>query len=202
MRKRGTRWRHRHECGRSRAPSGRIRAIHLGLLRASIERYGACTSSRLRSFVEPDLCLVEVTPNPASPASTIRREHHFDAGAAARAVPQLDGRTVAAGDPQHWRQTEPRSTARARHVLDPHVAIGGKAHRCAQDLAARSCARRSDVSIMQAMMVTADSAYRARTPVWIADDLAPLRDACVSEQNDVPMMTCCVMSQFRKVAST
>lgn len=42
-------------------------AIHLGLLRGSLERLGASASSRLRPFVEPDLCLVEMTPNSASP---------------------------------------------------------------------------------------------------------------------------------------
>ncbi|MEO6999871.1 MAG: ArsR family transcriptional regulator [Terracoccus sp.] len=36
-------------------------AIHLGLLRASLERLGAHASSRLRPFVEPDLCVAEVT---------------------------------------------------------------------------------------------------------------------------------------------
>lgn len=36
-------------------------AIHLGLLRGSLERLGAHTSSRLRPFVEPDLCVAEVT---------------------------------------------------------------------------------------------------------------------------------------------
>ncbi len=36
-------------------------AIHLGLLRGSLERLGARVSSRLRPFVEPDLCVAEIT---------------------------------------------------------------------------------------------------------------------------------------------
>lgn len=36
-------------------------AIHLGLLRGSLDRLGAHASSRLRPFVEPDLCIAEVT---------------------------------------------------------------------------------------------------------------------------------------------
>lgn len=36
-------------------------AIHLGLLRGSLERLGAHASSRLRPFVEPDLCVAEIT---------------------------------------------------------------------------------------------------------------------------------------------
>ncbi|MDN5769143.1 MAG: ArsR family transcriptional regulator [Humibacillus sp.] len=36
-------------------------AIHLGLLRGSLERLGAHTTSRLRPFVEPNLCVAEVT---------------------------------------------------------------------------------------------------------------------------------------------
>lgn len=37
-------------------------AVHLGLLRGILDRLGARASSRLRPFVEPDLCLVEVEP--------------------------------------------------------------------------------------------------------------------------------------------
>ncbi len=37
-------------------------AIHLGLLRGSLERLGAHASSRLHPFVEPDLCVAEVAP--------------------------------------------------------------------------------------------------------------------------------------------
>lgn len=37
-------------------------AMHLGLLRGSLERLGASATSQLRPFVEPDLCLVEVSP--------------------------------------------------------------------------------------------------------------------------------------------
>lgn len=36
-------------------------AVHLGLLRGTLDRLGATASSRLRPFVGPDLCLVEVT---------------------------------------------------------------------------------------------------------------------------------------------
>lgn len=37
-------------------------AIHLGLLRGSLERLGAHASGRLHPFVEPDLCVAEVVP--------------------------------------------------------------------------------------------------------------------------------------------
>ncbi len=39
-----------------------ICAVHLGLLRGILDRLGAQASGRLRPFVRPDLCLVEVTP--------------------------------------------------------------------------------------------------------------------------------------------
>ena len=38
-------------------------ALHLGLLRGSLERLGASVTSRLVPFVEPRLCMVEVTPS-------------------------------------------------------------------------------------------------------------------------------------------
>lgn len=37
-------------------------AIHLGLLRGSLERLGAHASGRLHPFVEPDLCVAEIMP--------------------------------------------------------------------------------------------------------------------------------------------
>lgn len=36
-------------------------AVHLGLLRGSLERLGASATTRLLPFVEPELCMVEVT---------------------------------------------------------------------------------------------------------------------------------------------
>lgn len=37
-------------------------AVHLGLLRGSLERLGAATAPRLLPFVEPELCLVQLGP--------------------------------------------------------------------------------------------------------------------------------------------
>ncbi|MEO7070925.1 MAG: ArsR family transcriptional regulator [Nostocoides sp.] len=48
----------------ARAYPEAVCAAHLGLLRGSVERLGASATARLLPFVEPELCLVEVTNSP------------------------------------------------------------------------------------------------------------------------------------------